>query len=107
MNHALLEILFRWSPVRWMAAAAFLCRGAAWLRMGKLYRALGDFCWVDRVSGAGPFRAAARRVVFGVVNEIRRSGHNHIVDAVPRRSGVGGLRFVLRPRRRWPARPVA
>lgn len=81
MPSPLLEAAFGMSPVRWLAAAAFLARGMGAQLAGRRYRALADFCWVERVSGVSPLRRLARGVIFNSVNAIKASAHNPIVTS--------------------------
>ena len=80
-RRAIQETVFNRTVARWLAAAFFLCRGLYFVRAGSLFRGLGDLCWVMRVSRVGPAKAIARRHIFAAIEEIRRSGHNHIVDS--------------------------
>lgn len=49
------------------------------LGIGRLYRALVDFCWVDRVSGVEPLRRLARRAIFDAVRRTKSSISQPIV----------------------------
>ena len=80
MISAWMEALFEWRAVRWTAAIAFLCRGGLWWAVGRRYRAMVDFCWVVRVSNVPSLQRLAERVVFGVLAEAKRTGHNPLVD---------------------------
>lgn len=80
MTESLLESVFRVRAVRWMAAAAFLCRAAVHAQFGHLYRATSDYCWVERVSKVGPLRAIARRAIFDLVAAVKHDG-NVLADA--------------------------
>jgi len=80
MNRHLLEQLFEWSAIRWLAAAGYLARGAFWWALGRRYRAFSDLCWVARASRTPFLQARAERVVLRVIEHIRRTGHNPIAD---------------------------
>lgn len=80
MTNAWIEALFEWSAVRWIAAVAFLCRGGLWWVIGRRYRAMVDFCWVARVSNVPLLQRLAERVVFSVIAEASRTGHNPLLD---------------------------
>lgn len=81
MASTFIEAVFALRPVRWAVAAAFLARGSALLWRGRLYRALVDFCWIERVSDVGPLRRIARRVIFRSVETTRAAARNPIVTS--------------------------
>lgn len=80
MNKAWLEALFEWRAVRWLAGAAFMARAAGWAVVGRPYRALVDVCWVARVSNVAPWRGLAESIVFRIVDRVKRTGRNPVID---------------------------
>jgi glycosyltransferase involved in cell wall biosynthesis len=81
MMRAWIERLFEWRMVRWLAAAAFLARGAILLLLGRRYRAISDFCWVVRVSRVAPLQRTARARIDRELEVARRMGRNPLVAA--------------------------
>jgi glycosyltransferase involved in cell wall biosynthesis len=77
----LIETLFAFRPVRFIAGVGFLCRGTVRLRGGRLYRGLEDICWVERVSGIGRLKRIARRTIDRAVETMRRSTPNPLLES--------------------------
>lgn len=81
MMRAWIERLFEWRLVRWLAATAFLARGAILLLLGRRYRAINDFCWIARVSRVAPLQRIARARIDRELEVARRTGRNPLVAA--------------------------
>lgn len=81
MSGSWVERAFRIAAVRWIVACAFLVRASYHRRRGRLYRALVDYCWVERVSRVEPLRRLARRVVDDSIATARTAARNPIVDS--------------------------
>jgi len=81
MMRAWIERLFEWRLLRWLAASAFLTRGTILRLLGRRYRAISDFCWVDRVSRVAPLRQIARARIDQELEIARRTGRNPLVAA--------------------------
>ncbi len=81
MMRTWIERLFEWRLVRWLAATAFLLRGALLLLLGRRYRAISDLCWVVRVSRVAPLQRIARARIDRELDAARHTGRNPLVAA--------------------------
>ncbi|HEY7497060.1 MAG TPA: glycosyltransferase [Vicinamibacterales bacterium] len=81
MTRSLQEAVFEYRAARGLIAAAMTTRGRMALGSGNLYRALGDLCWVTRVSNVGPFGRIAERVVNETIATLRREPRNVVLDS--------------------------
>jgi glycosyltransferase involved in cell wall biosynthesis len=87
-------VVFRWSAVRWALALLFLLRATLYMRTGRRYRALIDFCWIVRVSETGWPSRVARREIDALVAEARHAPRNPVIEAFrkdPACSALAGI----------------
>lgn len=73
--------LFEIGAFRWLMGAVLLCRGALHSLAGRHYRAMNDFCRVVRVIQPGGLHRAACLTVMRLVEDIKTSGCNTLVDS--------------------------
>ena len=81
MKSSIQESVFRLSITRWATGLVFLCRAAIFMRRRRPYRAVRDFCWVARVSNIGLLTRIAERSLFRLIDDVRRSGRNTLIDS--------------------------
>ena len=68
-------------PIRAMVGAALLCRGFLLMALGRSYAAVNDICRAYRISNVAAFRSLAGRFVFRVIDEVKRSGRNSLIES--------------------------
>jgi glycosyltransferase involved in cell wall biosynthesis len=81
LSYSIQDVLFRFLIVRWLVAIVVILRGAVFIFAGRLYRAMNEFSWVARVSDVAPLRNLAESVIRRVLESIKKSGRNTIVDS--------------------------
>ena len=80
-TRAVQERVLRVPPARWLIGGALLGRGGVYTATGRLYRGLDDLGWVARASASPGLKQVAERAVFRVIDTIRRTGRNPVIES--------------------------